>query len=252
MTLRGERGIWQRRYWEHTICDDQDFAAHFDYVHFNPVKRGLLTHPDGLAALDVSTVRGERALSNGLGSHQRRTAANGRAGRNATEGKNRINSCDSGMRYAVPPYADPIRRRRRGARAGVHRGGAFGQEFAAKAHEARGPSAGLGGNAAGFLDPARCSTRRGKFCLLSAHADEASAESRNCDKVKEGGISSNTAGFLEAVHATTLLGRGPIQPCMRERSRRTLASSSFASRRCLTRSPILTMPFNSLPSITGR
>ncbi len=40
--LRGERGIWQRRYWEHTIRDDRDFAAHMDYVHFNPVKHGLV------------------------------------------------------------------------------------------------------------------------------------------------------------------------------------------------------------------
>ena len=30
MTNRGERGIWQRRYWEHTIRDDRDFAAHMD------------------------------------------------------------------------------------------------------------------------------------------------------------------------------------------------------------------------------
>jgi putative transposase len=35
MTRRGERGIWQRRYWEHTIRDDRDFAAHMDYTHFN-------------------------------------------------------------------------------------------------------------------------------------------------------------------------------------------------------------------------
>ena len=45
MTRRGERGIWQRRYWEHTIRDDQDYAAHFDYIHFNPVKHGLVGHP---------------------------------------------------------------------------------------------------------------------------------------------------------------------------------------------------------------
>jgi putative transposase len=35
---RGERGIWQRRFWEHTLRDERDFAAHVDYVHFNPVK----------------------------------------------------------------------------------------------------------------------------------------------------------------------------------------------------------------------
>ena len=37
---KGERGIWQRRYWEHTIRDPGDFARHFDYVRFNPVKHG--------------------------------------------------------------------------------------------------------------------------------------------------------------------------------------------------------------------
>jgi putative transposase len=38
---KGERGIWQRRFWEHTIRDQQDYAAHVDYVHINPVKHGL-------------------------------------------------------------------------------------------------------------------------------------------------------------------------------------------------------------------
>jgi len=40
---KGERGIWQRRYWEHTIQDDDDFARHVDYVHINPVKHRLVT-----------------------------------------------------------------------------------------------------------------------------------------------------------------------------------------------------------------
>jgi putative transposase len=35
---KGERGIWQRRYWEHTLCSENDFARHVDYIHFNPVK----------------------------------------------------------------------------------------------------------------------------------------------------------------------------------------------------------------------
>jgi putative transposase len=35
---KGERGVWQRRYWEHLIRDDRDLAAHVDYIHFNPVK----------------------------------------------------------------------------------------------------------------------------------------------------------------------------------------------------------------------
>jgi putative transposase len=37
---KGERGIWQRRYWEHTLRDEKDFARHVDYIHFNPVKHG--------------------------------------------------------------------------------------------------------------------------------------------------------------------------------------------------------------------
>jgi putative transposase len=39
---KGERGIWQRRYWEHTIRDEKDFARHIDYIHINPLKRGLV------------------------------------------------------------------------------------------------------------------------------------------------------------------------------------------------------------------
>jgi REP-associated tyrosine transposase len=35
---RRERGIWQRRYWEHAIRDDADLARRIDYIHFNPVK----------------------------------------------------------------------------------------------------------------------------------------------------------------------------------------------------------------------
>ncbi|MBV9757749.1 MAG: transposase [Alphaproteobacteria bacterium] len=42
---RGERGIWQRRYWEHTIRGERDYALHMDYVHFNPVKHGLASAP---------------------------------------------------------------------------------------------------------------------------------------------------------------------------------------------------------------
>jgi putative transposase len=44
MHARGERGIWQHRYWEHTIRDDRDYATHMDYTHFNPVKHGYVQH----------------------------------------------------------------------------------------------------------------------------------------------------------------------------------------------------------------
>ncbi len=36
----GEVALWQRRFWEHTIRDEQDFENHVDYIHFNPVKHG--------------------------------------------------------------------------------------------------------------------------------------------------------------------------------------------------------------------
>lgn len=42
---RRERGVWQRRYWEHLIRDERDLQAHVDYIHFNPVKHGLVTRP---------------------------------------------------------------------------------------------------------------------------------------------------------------------------------------------------------------
>jgi putative transposase len=39
---KGERGIWQRRYWEHTLRDEANFSQHVDYIHFNPVKHGYV------------------------------------------------------------------------------------------------------------------------------------------------------------------------------------------------------------------
>ena len=39
---RGERGIWQRRFWEHLIQSDDDYRLHLDYIHINPLKHGLV------------------------------------------------------------------------------------------------------------------------------------------------------------------------------------------------------------------
>ncbi len=39
---RKENGLWQRRFWEHRIRDTQDLQNHLDYVHYNPVKHGLV------------------------------------------------------------------------------------------------------------------------------------------------------------------------------------------------------------------
>ncbi len=40
-----ERGIWQRRYWEHQIRDAEDMRRHIDYIHYNPVKHGHVNLP---------------------------------------------------------------------------------------------------------------------------------------------------------------------------------------------------------------
>ena len=43
---KGERGIWQRRFWEHAIRDAEDLDAHVDYIHWNPVKHGVAAAPE--------------------------------------------------------------------------------------------------------------------------------------------------------------------------------------------------------------
>lgn len=43
---KGEKGIWQRRFWEHAIRDDADYENHVTYCHFNPVKHGLVARPE--------------------------------------------------------------------------------------------------------------------------------------------------------------------------------------------------------------
>lgn len=41
---KGEVSIWQRRFWEHQIRDENDLQRHVDYIHYNPVKHGLVVH----------------------------------------------------------------------------------------------------------------------------------------------------------------------------------------------------------------
>lgn len=42
-SAKGEYNVWQRRFWEHTMRDEADLLAHVDYIHYNPVKHGLVT-----------------------------------------------------------------------------------------------------------------------------------------------------------------------------------------------------------------
>ena len=39
---RRENDFWQRRFWEHQIRDEHDYERHVDYIHYNPVKHGLV------------------------------------------------------------------------------------------------------------------------------------------------------------------------------------------------------------------
>jgi putative transposase len=41
----GKQAIWQHRFWEHQIRDEKDFVNHVEYIHFNPVKHGLVSSP---------------------------------------------------------------------------------------------------------------------------------------------------------------------------------------------------------------
>jgi putative transposase len=42
---KGEQAVWQRRYWEHQIRDEDDFIQHVEYIHYNPVKHELVSAP---------------------------------------------------------------------------------------------------------------------------------------------------------------------------------------------------------------
>ena len=43
--IKGERAVWQRRYWEHVIRDGEDLKRHVEYIHYNPVKHGWVRAP---------------------------------------------------------------------------------------------------------------------------------------------------------------------------------------------------------------
>lgn len=63
---RGERGIWQRRFWEHAIRDADDYRAHVEYCWHNPVKHGLVKAPEDWPYSSFRRV-GETHTSDGLG-----------------------------------------------------------------------------------------------------------------------------------------------------------------------------------------
>ncbi|OHB34879.1 MAG: transposase [Planctomycetes bacterium GWA2_40_7] len=58
---KNEKTVWQRRYWEHLIRGENDWQRHMDYIHYNPVKHGLVER-----ACDWPYSSFERAVEQGL------------------------------------------------------------------------------------------------------------------------------------------------------------------------------------------
>ena len=67
---RRERGIWQRRYWEHTIRDEHDLANHIDYIHINPVKHGYVSRASDWPHSSI-----HRYIADGTVAHDRAAAS---------------------------------------------------------------------------------------------------------------------------------------------------------------------------------
>ena len=59
--------VWQRRYWDHIIRDQDDFNKHFDYVHYNPVKHGYVDDPTKWKYSSFSRYLAEGIYSEGWG-----------------------------------------------------------------------------------------------------------------------------------------------------------------------------------------
>ena len=64
---RGERGLWQRRFWEHLIRDRADFNRHVDYVHWKPVRHGGVRRVSDWPHSSFHAFRRRGDLSAGLG-----------------------------------------------------------------------------------------------------------------------------------------------------------------------------------------
>lgn len=65
--VTGSMKFWQKRFWEHTIRDEQDFQRHLDYMHFNPVKHGLVTKPEDWAHSSFLAWKERGAYEDGWG-----------------------------------------------------------------------------------------------------------------------------------------------------------------------------------------
>ncbi len=65
--LSGSLKFWQRRFWDHVIRDEMDFARHLDYVHYNPVKHGLVARPEDWPHTSFTVWKARGAYPEGWG-----------------------------------------------------------------------------------------------------------------------------------------------------------------------------------------
>jgi len=77
---RGERGIWQRRYWEHLIRNERDLVHHIDYCWFNPVKHGLVANVEDWPYSSFQRDNGETPRPGDLSHLEKALAAHARRG----------------------------------------------------------------------------------------------------------------------------------------------------------------------------
>ncbi|MFN4117418.1 REP-associated tyrosine transposase [Acidovorax sp.] len=68
-----EQAVWQHRYCEHRIRDEEDYARHVDYIHYNPVKHGWAKSAGGMAVFEFWAVCGGGDLSARLGALRARS-----------------------------------------------------------------------------------------------------------------------------------------------------------------------------------
>jgi putative transposase len=57
-----ERGIWQRRFWEHVIRDERDYLNHIEYIHINPIKHGYVKDATDWPYSSIHKIQSLRAL----------------------------------------------------------------------------------------------------------------------------------------------------------------------------------------------
>ena len=68
--IKKEAGIWQRRFWEHTIRDEHDFNRHVEYIHYNPVKHNFVNAPSQWSYSSFHTYVRKGLYDSGWGAHK--------------------------------------------------------------------------------------------------------------------------------------------------------------------------------------